>query len=171
MSTIAEVKQDVLDQKILDKIYLYSRDGKQPDRTNFFGWDTRVVGHSNAIFFFVIQDEELQNEIKNTLLEKGIFKRQPKIWNANIALYSRNSFIPWHNDANHKFSATIYLNKNWDKNWGGYLMYEQNGEIKCHIPTYNSCVCYDTPKEHSVMLTSIAAPMRESLQVFVDEWE
>lgn len=171
MDSKVQIKQGALSQPLLDKLHIFTRDGKQPSRTNLFGWDPAVVGMSNPIFFFTL-DEALRVEVVNELLKKDILPAKPKLMSANIALYSRYSFIPWHDDASHKYSATVYLNKTWDVNWGGYLAYQEPGaDVKCFVPTYNACVCYPTPLMHTVQLTSISAPMRESLQIFVNEFE
>jgi len=170
MTNTVTIKHQVLTERTLNDLYLYTRDGKQPSRTNFFGWDQTVIGVSNAIFFFTLPDD-LKNKVIEELLEKKVLPARPKLMSANVALYSRNSFIPWHNDSSHSYSATVYLNKEWNKDWGGYLAYQEEGsEIKCFIPAYNSCVCYPTPLMHSVQLTALNAPMRESLQIFVDEF-
>lgn len=170
MDSKVKIKHGVLSQPLLDKLYMFTRDGKQPSRTNLFSWDPNLVSVSGPIFFFSLEDD-IKEQVIEELLNKEILPSRPKKSSVNIALYSRSAYIPWHDDGVHKFSATVYLNKVWDSNWGGYLTYQEEApEIKCFIPFYNSCVCYHTPLMHSVQLTSINAPMRESLQVFVDEF-
>jgi len=165
-----EVRKNVLDAELLNELHLFTRQGMAPTRINFFNWSQSVVQSSNAIFFFELEDE-LKQKIISTLLEKGIIKKQPKRYAANVALYSRQSFIPWHDDGSHLTSITIYLNQEWSKDWGGYFAYEEGEEVKAIVPTYNTCVAFEPPLMHSVTLTNLNAPFRESLQIFIDEFE
>jgi 2OG-Fe(II) oxygenase superfamily len=162
------VVKNVLSQSLLDSLYNFTRDGKQPTKTNFFGWGANVIGTSNAIFSFLLPDEIKENLAKE-LIEKGILKKLPTKWAGNIHLMSRNSSIPWHDDGNHKLSITIYLNKIWDSNWGGYFLAKKEDVIEGYIPEYNMCIFFDTPLRHTVSVTSIDSPLRECVQIFVDE--
>jgi hypothetical protein len=163
-----KITQNVLSADLLKSLYVYTRDGRQPSRTNFFGWKEIVVGTSSAIFSFKIEDA-LKKQVAQELIEKGIFEKEPQEWTANIHLMSRGAFIPWHDDANHKASCTIYLNSQWDHNWGGYFLYEERGVTKALTPTYNMGVSFVAPLLHTCTLTAINAPLRESLQIFVDK--
>jgi hypothetical protein len=148
---------------------MFTRDGKQPSSTNFFGWDINVIGMSNAIFKFDL-DENLKDIVANELVAKKILPSIPKNWNLSVQLNSRLSYIPWHNDSIWVFTATIYLNNEWNPEWGGYFVYADGDEIKAIIPQLNRSVSFKTPLKHSVLLTSIDAPLRESLQIFVKEF-
>lgn len=154
---------------LLNMLHTYTRDGKQPTKTNFFSYLPEVVGSSNAIFCFDLPND-LKTKVASEFLSKNIFLKEPTKWTATIQLFSRSSFIPWHDDRNHKFTATVYLNKIWDDDWGGYFAYRDGEEIKCIKPTYNTAVFFNTPLPHSVMYTANNAPLRESLQIFVDEY-
>lgn len=162
------ITKNVFSEELLKRIYDFSRDGKQPTKANFFGWSATVVGTSNAIFLFELE-EDLKQAVAKELIDKGILKKMPKVWAANIYLMSRGSFIPWHDDGNHKYTCTVYLNKVWNPNWNGYFIYEDGQERKALIPEYNTSVSFIPPKMHTSTLTSIDAPLRETLQIFVDE--
>ena len=162
------ITKNVFCDDLLNTLYHYTRDGKQPSKINFFGWDASVIGTSNAIFSFYLP-EEIKKTMLKDLIDKQIFIKEPKKWSANIHLMSRNSTIPWHDDANHKSSATIYLNKTWDKNWGGYFLAQKEDGMEGVIPQYNMCVSFKTPLYHTVSVTSIDSQLRECVQIFVDE--
>lgn len=44
-------------------------------------------------------------------------------------MWHKLSFIPWHSDKDSydavRFAATLYLNKEWDDNWGGLFLYKK----------------------------------------------
>lgn len=161
--------KNVFSEALLEKLFLYTRDGKAPSKTNFFNWDENVIGFSNAIFVFDLP-EELKQEIEIELVNKQIFEQIPKKWFCSVFLMSRHSHIPWHDDSIYKFTCTVYLNKEWNSNNGGYFMYEDGEELKAVVPAYNYAVSFATPLKHTSVLTSNYAPLRESLQIFVEEF-
>ena len=160
--------KNLFSEELLEKLHARTREGQQPTTTNFFGWGAKVIGSSNAIFAFEITDE-LKQRVAEELINKNIFKQVPKIWTVNIYLMSRHSFIPWHDDDAHKFTCTVWLNKQWPLDLGGYFVYKEGGEIKALAPEYNTGVYFAPPIEHACTLTALNAPLRESLQIFVYE--
>ena len=165
-----KIYKDVFSNDILDKLYFFTRDGKQPSGVNFFHYQENLVGVSNSIFNFDVP-EKLKNLIIDELIKKNIFLNRPKKWRCFINLFSRNAFIPWHDDKGYKITGTVYLNKDWEKNWGGLFLYENSSDIKALVPEYNKGCFFEPPIMHSTTLTAIDAPMRESLQIFVTEFE
>ena len=164
-----DIVENIFSNDLLKKLINFTRDGKQPTHTNFFNWTENVIGISNAIFTFDLT-EELKKEVTEELIKKNVIKKEPKDWSVNIQLFSRCSFIPWHNDQKYIFSGAIYLNNNWNNDLGGYFMYEENNEIKAIVPKFNMGAFFKPPMQHQVSLTSLNAPMRESLQIFVKEF-
>ena len=160
---------NIFSNDLIVKLKNYTRDGRQPSRTNFFSYPADIVGYSNALFGFDVSDY-LKNEILSSLIAAGVLEKEPAVWNAFIHLMSRNSGIPWHDDASYVFSGTVYLNEIWDKNLGGYFVYEDGEEIKCIVPTYNTGYFYPLPLKHSCLLTAGNAPFRESVQIFIKEF-
>jgi hypothetical protein len=163
------IQQNILSEQLIAKLKAFTRDGKQPTQTNFFGYDKGVTGFSNAVFGFTLS-EDLKSEVCQEFLAKGIFNKEPKDWKVFIHLMSRASFIPWHDDNTYAYSGTVYLNEVWDKNWGGYFAYEDGGEIKCLMPFYNTGCFFRPPIMHTALLTAGNAPLREILQFFVKEF-
>jgi hypothetical protein len=164
-----KVVENTLSELTLEKLKAFTRDGKQPSGTNFFNWDAKVTGVSSAIFKFSLTDE-LKELVAKELIEKNIIQSTPKQWNVAIQLNSRMAYIPWHDDATWVFTATVYLNNEWDPEWGGYFVYKDDNEIKAIVPSHNKSVSFKTPFQHSVLLTAINAPLRESLQIFIKEF-
>ena len=164
-----KVVENTFSVPTLEKLKAFTRDGRQPSITNFFGWKINVTGMSNAIFKFDLT-EDLKELVAKELIAKNILPSAPKEWNVAVQLCSRMACIPWHDDSKWVFSATVYLNNEWDPEWGGYFTYEDGNEIKSIIPSHNKSVSFKTPLRHSVLLTSINSPLREALQIFVKEF-
>ena len=164
------IYKNVLSDKTLESLYLVTRTGVQPQSVNFFSYHESVVSVSNAIFNFNVSDN-LKNLIIEELITKKVFLKHPKKWQCYVTLFSRGSFIPWHDDSNYVLTGTIYLNQNWDKDFGGLFLYEDNLEIKALIPEYNKGCFFIPPMYHTTTLTTINSPFRESLQIFVESFE
>jgi Rps23 Pro-64 3,4-dihydroxylase Tpa1-like proline 4-hydroxylase len=84
-----------------------------------------------------------------------------------IHIMGKNSGINWHGDDGHEYSITYYLNKRWNKNWGGEFMFTHNGQ-NGYIPVIgNSVVIIKTPLQHKVnsVLTNIIS--RITIQSFI----
>jgi Rps23 Pro-64 3,4-dihydroxylase Tpa1-like proline 4-hydroxylase len=88
-----------------------------------------------------------------------------------LHLWPNLSYITWHNDGHVKAALTLYLNENWDKNWGGFLMYEDTTDntIKAIKPEKNMGLLQENSVVHSVTTINIGADVRISLQFFLKE--
>ena len=75
-----KITENVFSDSLLEKLFIFSRDGKQPTKTNFFSWDADVVGGSNAIFLFNLEDD-LKKEVAKELVFKGILRKGDWSWN------------------------------------------------------------------------------------------
>ena len=68
------------------------------------------------------------------------------------------------------YAATLYLNKRWDKRWGGELMYTNHKDIRGYIPFVgNSLVLIKTPLLHKVNTVLSPVLPRLSIQMFIRE--
>ncbi len=172
MDTEFKITENSLSNEMLQKLHQFTRTGKQPDQTNFFGYNIGVIGVSNAIFAFTL-DKDIEDEILNELIQKNIFQHKPKKYTMHINLFSRGAFIPWHDDHSYMHTVTIYLNEIWSEDWGGAFLYKKPTnflDIACIYPKQNLAVSFKPPLYHSTTLTTINAPFRESLQIFVREF-
>lgn len=136
--------------------------------TNITQWDARVVGWSAPIICQPLP----QSLIAQCKIELGGYmpvKYRGLAWEASIHLGSRLSYIPWHNDDTHKVNITVYLHEKWEADYAGYFLYMDTDCIKAVIPVPGLGLVYETPLLHSVALASLNAPLRESLQIFVNE--
>lgn len=72
-----------------------------------------------------------------------------------------------HDDTTYSFSATLYLNRDWHVNWGGYLIWFTNDEQEQVVkPEYNRLVVFDNEESHLVTpITQLAQTERLTVQI------
>jgi Rps23 Pro-64 3,4-dihydroxylase Tpa1-like proline 4-hydroxylase len=105
----------------------------------------------------------------NMLLRSCLKDKVPKYRELSTKFYvwEKSSGIATHRDGVYEFGATIYLNRDWDMNFGGILLYEESDGWRAHNPAYNSMVVNDSKQNHMVTQVSPLAPQdRYTLQIF-----
>lgn len=130
-------------------------------------WERGIVSKGSPVLIKVFP-YTLALETLNMLQSKGVFS-DVDIDQFAAAHYSwyPGSSIPWHTDEGYLHAMTIYLNHDWDKNWGGYFSYLSEDGVRCIIPEFNLGVAVCPPTPHTVLLVDYSAPVRETLQIFV----
>ena len=76
-------------------------------------------------------------------------------------VWDRLSGLGWHNDNVPPFAATLYLNDNWDINFGGVFLWKKDKsdrEFNAIQPTENMLVLNDSKQDHMVTPISPLAP-------------
>jgi Rps23 Pro-64 3,4-dihydroxylase Tpa1-like proline 4-hydroxylase len=156
-----------LDNKIEE--ILYKSDSNVPNfTTSLTSWAKNVQNSSTPIIRYVLNKND---DTIFQLLKKEIESKIPYyVDNMVIHLAPKLSYIPWHNDSHASAALTIYLNKKWDINWGGYFLYKLNSEIKAIKPEFNLGILQEGGEKglpHCVTTTNIDADLRISLQLFL----
>jgi hypothetical protein len=79
------------------------------------------------------------------------------------------SGLNWHTDKAYSASASIYLNDDWNDNYGGYFVFKMNGDrlTTAFSPDLGLAVFQKGKINHAVTSTRHDAPKRKSLQVFI----
>jgi 2OG-Fe(II) oxygenase superfamily len=82
--------------------------------------------------------------------------------------WNQLSQISWHSDSGKKAAITVYLNENWDPNWGGFFCWQESSE-KAHliVPQFNTAVVVRGNPPHHVSLINPYAPVRRTLQIWI----
>ena len=77
--------------------------------------------------------------------------------------------LNWHTDKAYSASASIYLNDDWNDNYGGYFVFKMNGEkLTTGVsPDLGTAVFQKGKILHAVTATRHNAPLRKSIQVFI----
>lgn len=97
---------------------------------------------------------------------KGLEVPQPMFYSC-----PQMASIGWHEDY-YPSSISIYLNEYWDRQWGGFFMYEDGSEIKAIKPEFNMAVIVPPNIQHSVTQVAHYSPVRRfSIQLFFVEPE
>ena len=136
----------------------------EPKWKNSLYWEPSIRKSSTIVSILEVKDI-----FKNKIKDKFIFLF-PELINKEITvnyyLWPNLSFIPFHNDWKKYMAATIYLSEEWNKDYGGLFLYENNKEIKAIVPEFNKCIVNNLKVVHGTSLTTIDAPYRETLQIF-----
>jgi Rps23 Pro-64 3,4-dihydroxylase Tpa1-like proline 4-hydroxylase len=120
--------------------------------------------NSNSIMRYGLENDfQLKKQIQIEIESKIPYF----VKNMHINLIPNLSFIDWHKDSHCIAALTVYLNEKWNDNWGGYLIYEENDELKAIKPEKNLAIIQKTPLNHSVSIVNIGADYRISLQMFL----
>jgi Rps23 Pro-64 3,4-dihydroxylase Tpa1-like proline 4-hydroxylase len=109
----------------------------------------------------------LKNSILNQLLKNNVIKHTD--YSVMNFVWTKLSYIPWHDDPAASSAITVYLNEKWHRDWGGiYLFSENEGEqIRGYIPKFNSAVKSESRVMHATtIISSDAETPRITVQLF-----
>lgn len=134
--------------------------------SSFSHWDKNLIKSSTPILRYFLNERDID---LTSLLINEIENRIPYyIGGIIIHIMPKLSYIPWHNDAGHSAALTIYLNENWNPDWGGFFMYRTENEIKAIRPIKNTAILQSGGVVHSVSTINMDADYRISLQCFLN---
>jgi Rps23 Pro-64 3,4-dihydroxylase Tpa1-like proline 4-hydroxylase len=109
--------------------------------------------------------------ILKQLLDRGVIN--DKNYDVMNYVWTRLSYIPWHNDSIYTSAVTIYLNEFWDPDWGGIYLYHTDMEpkdIKGYIPKFNTAIKNNHKIYHSTTIIAMDAELpRITVQLFTKE--
>jgi hypothetical protein len=128
-------------------------------------WDPRLNTSFGEVKIYNI-NKKVDSELFDLVSNKT--KKVLNIGNPvmNFYYWGNSSNINWHDDCDYLGGATIYLNEKWDRNWGGYFIYEKDKKLGVEIPRFNKCVFQFGSVPHATTPLSIGAPIRKTLQIF-----
>jgi hypothetical protein len=134
------------------------------------GWQKEIVAPSGLVLIRSLSENQ-KITLTKALVEKGLVESGQKIeLDAQAYLWHRLSYIPWHDDRHSddeiRFAATLYLNSEWNDNWGGLFLYKIGEEIRAEAPAYNKLVFNDQNFSHATSILSTDAPLRHTVQLF-----
>lgn len=176
MSEYLTYHEDVLDPDFCISLFKESIDlftnGNRVWSSNYF-WPKELIKDS---FPWYVRDfdESQTKQILESLHSKGIIEDLSIEYDVLNYIGTRLSYIPWHNDGTWNESITIYLNDEWQDDWGGLFLYKespQSNKVIGYKPKFNTAIKQNrgetTGTLHSVTLVSVASQCpRVTIQIF-----
>lgn len=158
---------DELFNEVKDYIENIKSNKNKEYETNHGMWGANLVKTSVPvlIYRFTSKDSLIYEKIKKYVEEKcGYF-----VSTFTLHMWPNLSYIPWHDDRHADAALSVYLNDTWESDWGGYLMYAQDGKIGAQMPLRNRAILQENHVQHCVSTINIGADMRYSLQFFLSK--
>lgn len=130
-------------------------------------WTPRLSENSQNDTFVYHLERKIDTDIFDWL-EGYMINRFDKVpSNMRFYQYMPGSHIDWHRDGEKNGAASIYLNEDWKKEYGGlFLWREEDGSFRGELPKMNRCLYDLAGAVHSTTPTYKTSPVRRSLQVF-----
>jgi hypothetical protein len=173
--------ENALSNKTIDALFSYIEDKRKKFvwASNFHLWSPALIVASGVVLTHKLAGD-MTDAIFAELVERSKLPYHPK--NGTIMFYSwfPGSSIAWHTDYQDSHSMTVYLNKDWNPDHGGYFCWREWDERfpkntnsppdKCRmrLPKYNEYVHMTDAEWHTTTITAFTAPPRLSLQMFFE---
>ena len=157
---------------VLDVVYateLYNKLIDLPDqRTSLDTWKDYLTDSKKAPAILLNDLDSIdQEKVLSVLKEQfGDFN------NAYLTVqrWEKGCYIPWHNDQKYDFSATIYLNPEWEYDDGGQFVYTEGddyyGVNHSYTPQFNTAVLLEGGHYHCVAPINSSDKTRVTIQFF-----
>lgn len=165
MQIIHNAISDSLNEQIV--LFIYDAVQRPQWANSQFHW---ALGLVRGVLGNVMSTNNMPSELRNRIVDE-LRPYLPSTRNIDVTLnvWPPTAALNWHNDEQHRFGATVYLNDNWDRDWGGLFLYEdkETNQMLGLIPQKNMLVLNDKEEWHAV--TPIALGMdvpRLSIQIF-----
>jgi len=105
------------------------------------------------------------------LLEHNVFhKIKIKNYKPLVHSMSDGSGINWHGDEGHQYGITYYVNRRWNRRFGGEFMFTSDTQSGFIPIIGNSLVIVKVPFEHKVAPVLKPLIPRKTIQIFVDKY-
>lgn len=172
------IQDDTLSQELINDILTWNEETKTHDvwATNQTKWVESLKYATGGVILSRVMPEHLSNRIYDDLYNRGKIDYVP--WSRATLFYMGlpNSCVNWHADYADYNAFSIYLNKEWDSNWGGWFAYTEDynwiennvkppkGEFI--VPRYNMSIMSTEMEWHCTTPIGPYAPPRLSIQLF-----
>lgn len=126
--------------------------------------DYLVAGITGSVLISPVEEnkELLQKELQSVLPET-------KLFTPNFHVWMRGSGINTHADTNHEYGATLYLNPEWEFDWGGLFCWQNGDKVDVILPKQNMLVLNDKHEKHYVTpIANTCDHMRITIQIWGD---
>lgn len=134
-------------------------------RTSYNYWNSDIIRDSAMVIIHDFKKGSKVHDLINKACNEQLNMPAPE--QIQMHNFPPFSYIPWHTDRHVDNAATLYLNEEWNKNWGGAYLYKDNtGGVGALYPTSNRLLLQYNGIEHSTTMTTSSAPLRTTIQMF-----
>jgi hypothetical protein len=170
--------EDTLSEFLIEEILNWNAESKGRDvwASNQVKWTDSLKSATSGTILSRVLSDEMKVRIYTELHQRGKLQYFPYSSSALFYLGFPNSCVNWHADYPDYDAMSIYLNKRWDSNWGGWFAYSEdynrrtdqvdpmNG--KFIVPRYNTSIRSTDMEWHCTTPISPFAETRISIQLF-----
>ena len=126
-------------------------------------WNRNIVMDSFPVLIHTLDTEhQLFKDLKKQICSKVDIDINEILF----YYWTRFSYIPWHNDSHVEKAMTIYLNREWNPDWGGFFCWEDKEDYKMVIPKHNRAVYNDDHTLHCTTPVNYNGGVRLTIQIF-----
>lgn len=172
------VQRDTLSEELIQTILDWNAQTQAGDvwACNQTKWVDSLKYATTGVILSRVMPEYLSNSIYEDLQARGKIGYSP--WSRSCLFYIGlpNSCVNWHHDYRDYNALSIYLNRTWDSNWGGWFAYNEDHNFvegtvdlrhgKFVVPEYNVSVLSTEMEWHCTTPMSPIAEKRYSIQLF-----
>jgi hypothetical protein len=170
--------EETLSEGLIQEILNWNECSKGGDvwSSNQVKWVDSLKSATSGTILSRVFSNEMKVKIYTELLQRGKLSYIPYSSSALFYHGFPNSCVNWHADYPDYDAMSIYLNKRWDSNWGGWFAYTEdynrrqdhvepmNG--KFIVPRYNTSIRSTDMEWHCTTPISPFAEIRTSIQLF-----
>jgi hypothetical protein len=172
------INENTLSSELISDLLSWNESTKGGDvwASNQTKWIPSLKYATSGTILSRVMLEEYKVKIYNELYSRKILDYIPYSSSALLYIGGPNSCVNWHADYEDYDAMSIYLNENWDSNWGGWFAYtelhnRQTGDIKPQcgnfiVPKYNLSIRSTDMEWHCTTPISSYADPRISIQLF-----
>ena len=159
-------------ENVLDVAYateLYNKLIDLPDqRTSLDTWNNNLNDSKKAPAILLNDLDTVDQEKILHILQKHFGEFHTAY--LTVQRWEKGCYIPWHNDKNYDFSATIYLNPEWENSDGGQFVYTHEDDYyginNSYTPQFNTAVLLEGGHFHCVAPVNASDKTRVTIQFF-----
>ena len=159
------LSEDLYEECISTAEYLLTITSNVFATNRSWSFDIRKDSHP-VLIHSIQQDSDLYKNVKKDIESKT--KTSFVIKDIMFYYWTRYSYIPWHTDQLYKGAVTIYLNREWHEDFGGYFLYEEKKNIRAILPKRNLGVIQYDGVRHSTTPVNFDGDIRYTIQAFLE---
>ncbi len=162
------IKNNFLEVSFLDQLLgsiIKESQQYNPIWKSNINWGENIVKGSSLVLAYELKNIDLKY-IKQKFIElDNIFQSKEIV--GHFYVWTRGSQIPFHNDNNYTHGCTLYLNKEWNIDWGGLYLWLDNNKLHTEKPEFNKLIINTNNIRHGTSVVNYNAPEeRITLQIF-----